>query len=156
MANSDEYDHLLKEKSSWSSTKKQLEDDLLEATNATNQAIQERDVARETAATHATQIEKHIETLERFDKELTTLRNSDDQFRNDNDFLTSEVEKLWAELKDRDTQLDEAVGERDEALQDAENADNMKEGLLKRIANLEAKFLTQKGPQDNGKRQRVA
>ncbi|CAM6086212.1 unnamed protein product [Calypogeia fissa] len=156
MANSNEYDHLLKEKSSWSSTKKQLEDDLLEATNATNQAIQKRDVARETAATHATKIEKQIQTLERFDKELTTLRNSDDQFRNDNDFLTSEVERLRAELKDKDTQLDEVVGERDKALQDAENADNMKEGLLKRIADLEAKFLTPKGPQDNGKRQRVA
>ncbi|CAM6124058.1 unnamed protein product [Calypogeia fissa] len=156
MANFDNYDHLLKEKSSWSSAKKQLEDDLLEATNTTKQAIQERDVARETAATHATKIEKETQTLERFDKELTTLRNSDDQFRNDNHFLTSEVERLRAELKDKDTQLDKAVGERDEALQDAENADNMKEGLLKRIANLEAKFLTPKGPQDIGKRQRVA
>ncbi|CAM6123673.1 unnamed protein product [Calypogeia fissa] len=39
MANSADYDHLLKEKSNWTSTKKQLEDDLLEATNATNQAV---------------------------------------------------------------------------------------------------------------------
>ncbi|CAM6094528.1 unnamed protein product [Calypogeia fissa] len=153
MANSEEYDHLLKEKSSWTSSRKQLEEELHEAKVATGQAIQERNTARATVVESAIVIERHVKTLTKLSAEIQNLRISDDQLFHDNKFLTSEVERLKQEIEDLNTQVGEAVGERDEALQDAENAEGMKEGLLNRIAELEAKYLTPQGPRGNGKRQ---
>ncbi|CAM6105450.1 unnamed protein product [Calypogeia fissa] len=155
MANSDDYDRLLKEKGSWTSSRKQLEEELLEAKKATDQAIQERDIARATTAQHATKIDEQIASINMMGQELETLRNSDDQLRNDNTFLTSKVQRLTQETLDLDGQLGEMTGERDEALPDAKNVDTMKEGLLKQIADLEAKYLTPSNPNESGKRQRV-
>ncbi|CAM6123801.1 unnamed protein product [Calypogeia fissa] len=155
MANYDEYDHLLKEKSSWTSSRKQLEEELHEAKAATGQAIQERNIARATAAKNAIVSERHVKTLTKLSAEIQNLRISDDQLFHDNKFLTSEVERLKQEIEDLNTQVREAMGERDEALQDAENAEDTKEGLLNQIAELEAKYLTPQGPRGNGKRQRM-
>ncbi|CAM6094466.1 unnamed protein product [Calypogeia fissa] len=152
MANSEEHDRLLKEKSSWTSSRKQLEEELHEAQAATEQAIQERNIARATAAKTAIVVERHVKTLTKLSAEVQDLRISNDQLSHDNKILTSEVERLKQEIEDLNTQVGEAVGERDEALQDAENAEGMKEGLLNRIAELEAKYLTPQGPRGNGKR----
>ncbi|CAM6093760.1 unnamed protein product [Calypogeia fissa] len=155
MANSEEYDHLLKEKSSWTSSIKQLEEELHEAKVATGQAIQERNTARATTAKNDIVIERHVKTLTKLSAEIQNLRISDDQLSHDKKILTSEVERLKQEIEDLNTQVGEAVGERDEALQDAENAEDRNEGLLNRIAELEAKYLTPQGPRGNGKRQRM-
>ncbi|CAM6094471.1 unnamed protein product [Calypogeia fissa] len=150
MANFEEHDRLLKEKSSWTSSRKQLEEELHEAQAATEQAIQERNIARATTAEIAIVIERHVKTLTKLNAEVQDLRISDDQLSHDNKFLTSEVKRLKQEIEDLNTQVGEAVGERDEALQDAENAEGMKEGLLNQIAELEAKYLTPQGPRGTG------
>ncbi|CAM6094409.1 unnamed protein product [Calypogeia fissa] len=157
MVNSEDYDHLLKEKSSWMATRKQLEEKLREAKEATERVVQERKAAHATASQHATTIDGHLKTLGRMEEELSRLCINEDQLQNDNIFLTNEVQRLTAEVKDLDGLLDEAAAERGEALQDAENVGNLKDGLLNRIAALEEKFLTpaDPAPDANGKRQRV-
>ncbi|CAM6125012.1 unnamed protein product [Calypogeia fissa] len=63
MANLADYDHLLKEKNKWSNTRKQLEDELLEAAKATDQVVQERNEARATTAQQAEAIDQHLQSL---------------------------------------------------------------------------------------------
>ncbi|CAM6101330.1 unnamed protein product [Calypogeia fissa] len=118
MANSADYDHLLKEKSSWSDTRKQLEEELLEAKQATNQAIQERNEAHATTAKQVEVADKHLQSLIKLGVELSTLCINEDQLRHDNSYLSIEVQRLTLEVTDLSTQLGEATIERDKALQD--------------------------------------
>ncbi|CAM6102937.1 unnamed protein product [Calypogeia fissa] len=88
MANFEEYDHLLKEKSSWTSSRKQLEEELRKAKETTEQAVQERDTIRATTSKNAIVIEHHLGTLTRLNAEIQKLRISDNQLTHDNKFLT--------------------------------------------------------------------
>ncbi|CAM6100077.1 unnamed protein product [Calypogeia fissa] len=94
MANSTDYDHLLKEKSNWSNTRKQMEEELLEAKQATDQAIKERDVAHDTAAKQIEVVDQHLQSLIALGSELSTLHINEDQLCHNNSYLTTELQKM--------------------------------------------------------------
>ncbi|CAM6093832.1 unnamed protein product [Calypogeia fissa] len=140
LSTAEDYDRLLKEKSSWTSSQKQLESELNEEKKAREKAELEQDKSRATVATNATLIQQHLQTLTNANQELSALREALKKVDEERAELSAKALQVQSEFVDMKTRLGQANDDRDEALQDLENMHNRMEGLIQRVTDLEAQL----------------
>ncbi|CAM6128013.1 unnamed protein product [Calypogeia fissa] len=151
IANVDEYDKLVKEKASWFSTRKQLEDDLQSERGALQQVIKERDDGRFTLAKNAEVIQKNAQILLSMSQDRSKLQVNFTRVTTEKEKLHETVARLKSNIIDLEKLVTEALQEKNDVLQDMENAEERTEALLQRLALLEA--LASGTPDPLGKRQ---
>ncbi|CAM6085949.1 unnamed protein product [Calypogeia fissa] len=156
LSTAEDYDRLVKEKSSWTSSMKQLESELNEEKVAREKAELEREEARATVANNAELIQRHLRELGNTIQELESLRKTLRKLEEEKGELCAKVLQGQVDYIDMETWLGQANEDRDEALQDLENLQGRTDGLIQRVTELEVQFdnLSVPGPSkpsnDNG------
>ncbi|CAM6102378.1 unnamed protein product [Calypogeia fissa] len=145
IANSDEYDQLVKEKNNWNSSKRQLEDELHDERLALEKVIRERDDGRITLANNVEVIRRNAQLFMTVNQERSSLQVIIAKVTADKQELNKTMLKLKSNISDLEKQMGEALEEKNDALQDMENSQDRMEAILQRIALLEARL---DGPQD--------
>ncbi|CAM6094056.1 unnamed protein product [Calypogeia fissa] len=153
ITNVDEYDKLVKEKASWFSTRKQLEDELRNDRLAMQKVMKERDEGHLTLAKNAKVIQKNAQLLMTVNQDRSKLQVNFTRVTTEKQGLHETVARLKSNIIDLEKQVVEAMDKKN-VLQDMENSQQRTEAILEGIALLEARVL---GPPDPlGKHQRTA
>ncbi|CAM6099466.1 unnamed protein product [Calypogeia fissa] len=142
----EDYDRLVKEKSSWTGSMKQLESELNEEKVAREKAELEREEARATVASNADLIQRHLQELSNANQELESLRKTLRKLEEEKGDLSAKVLQGQVDYIDMETRLGQANDDRDEALQDLENLQGRADSLIQRVTKLEAQFDNLQGP----------
>ncbi|CAM6082639.1 unnamed protein product [Calypogeia fissa] len=145
ITNAYEYDKLVKEKSSWFSTKEQLEDELRDDRLAMQKVIKERDEGRLTLAKNAEVIQKNAQLFMTVNQDRSKLQVDFTRVTTEKQELHKTMARLKSNIIDLEKQVVEAMDEKNKVLQDMENSQDRTEAILEQIALLEARV---EGPLD--------
>ncbi|CAM6101658.1 unnamed protein product [Calypogeia fissa] len=118
ITNVDEYDKLVKEKASWFSTRKQLEDDLQDERLALQKVIKERDDGHFTLAKNAEVIQKNAQILVTMSQDRSKLQVDFTRVTTEKEKLHENVARLKSNIIDLEKQVMETMEEKNDVLQD--------------------------------------
>ncbi|CAM6102192.1 unnamed protein product [Calypogeia fissa] len=149
LSTAEDYDRLVKEKSSWTSLMKQLESELNEEKVAREKVELKREEARATVASNAELIRRHLHELGNANQELESLRKTLRKLEEEKGELSAKVLQGQVDYINMETRLGQANEDRDEALQDLENLQGQTDGLIQWVIELEVQFDNLPGPGPN-------